>query len=138
MSEKNKFIVSIITSAVLDENYLNKCGDYWEKYDENKEYVVDEYEYDYGKGMKNYLNVSYAESFKSKDKYVVAQEEYSESELRELEPYCSCYKCSLWFFNPSKYLTCSCCVGCIRAGPDYARKTIVDKAREALAESKKK
>ena len=132
MSEKNKFKSTIIYH-ILNENNLSQSVDYWEVYDEKKEYEVEEYMYDYGNGMRIYLNILYKFAFD--EKYVLTKEQYTKEELKRLEPYCSCYKCSSWFFSPKRYLINGCFVGCIKTGPQSASKINVDKARQTLAKT---
>jgi len=84
---------------------------------------------DYGKGLRNYKFMAYGGSKKI---FLIAQEVYSEEELKKLEPFCECDYCSGSYFNPLSYFECGCCCGCIKAGPDYARKGVVEKAREKL------
>lgn len=110
---------SEIMTATDDLNTFDPKGyfenyDFWEEYDVSKQYSKEEF----SQGGKNYINVLYQiHSRKNNDvkKYVVAEEQYDEEELRALAKYCPCYVCQMWFFNPVKYLSCRCCCGCIKS-----------------------
>ena len=92
--------------TVMNENYIEeffKCFDFFEEFD-NKDYISDKYEFDYGYGWRKYLNVLYifdVEINNSNGKnyilnnieYVVAREIFNPNELVLLEKYCPCSKC---------------------------------------------
>ena len=92
-----------------------------------------------------------------KENYLCVKKRYSVEELKEIEDYCTCVNCNSYFIKWNNYvkrniitkmlcsvpcgimcfiymmcglLRCSCCVGCIKAGPSYAYKMYIDKAYE--------
>ena len=92
--------------------------DHYEVYDPNKQYEEGEYRFDYGKGMLTYVNHLWQLSNHKHATHInvlVAQEVYDEAELKDLIKYCRCIICNAYWFNPAKYLSCPCCVGCIGA-----------------------
>ena len=101
--------------------------DYYEIYDENKEYKNDEYEANYGKGVRKYKNYLLT-SKRSSIKYVVSSEVVSDKEILFLRDYCQCQACKTPFWDLSKYLYCRCCIGCLWSG-GYTI-SVVDETRE--------
>ena len=75
--------------------------------------------HDYGHGTLQYqfekytLRDQYDCSDKNMKVYIVAQEYLTKEEKDRLKPYCQCRYHNMYSFNPMKYLTCRCCVGCI-------------------------
>lgn len=133
------------------KDYFNNFPKY-EEYDEEKLYD-DKFKYDFGSGEKEYINVIYTiydenskfdmkqDNLKEKykkyreekiekkcKKYVVAKEELSEKDRKDLEKYCCCEYCSKSWYNPIKYITCRCCVGCISS--KFPQQHNINKARE--------
>jgi hypothetical protein len=110
------------------EDYLSEY-DYWEIYSENKSYSKRPYQGSY-KGIirqyQNYLCIL-TDSNDNEDYYVIAKR--IRGELEYLELYCPCLNCSSFRFNPLKYIWCSYCVGCIKAGPGFAKKEYIDLAK---------
>lgn len=100
---------------VINENNIVqffKYFDFFEEYDD-KDYITDRYEFDYGFGMRKYsnaffifdveVNVDDGENYILRNvEYVVAREIFNPIELVELEKYCPCSKCSS--LNVSKLL----------------------------------
>ncbi len=62
--------------------------------------------------------------------YVVQQ--HISSELDKIKKYCSCITCASSTYNPLKYMWCSMCTGCLRAGPEHAKKEYIDRAYRLL------
>jgi hypothetical protein len=107
-------------------------------YNPNTEYPEGEYIRDYGHGLRTYT-LEKVHTFdpdptvSSLVPYgVYAKEVLSTEELQSLAPWCTCTKCASYWFNPNRYLTCGCCVGCLKAGKDYAHQYAIDGARVAL------
>lgn len=68
---------------------------------------------------------------KLKSKYfLVAEEIYSEEEITKLKPYCRCLACKASIFNPEKYFTCRCCVGCLYESNNKIRHYVVKETRK--------
>lgn len=106
----------------LDLEHRFAIYDHYEVYDPSKQYEEGEYQFDYGKGMLTYVNhlhkLRTRLNYNNSINVVVAEEVYDEAELKDLVKYCRCSICNAYWFNPVKYLSCPCCVGCIRAALD--------------------
>lgn len=63
-------------------------------------------------------------------RYVVQHEIISEEELKRLQPHCQCPIHRMSWWQPAKYLTCPCCVGCLDCGIDFASPSVIKKTRE--------
>lgn len=99
-------IKKINLPMVINDNDINeflKYFDFFEEYD-NKDYISDKYEFDYGYGLRKYLNILYIFDVEinvpngknyilKRVEYVVAREIFNPNELALLEKYCPCSKC---------------------------------------------
>ena len=90
---------------------------------------------DVGKGTHTYSYISYTIGLRNKDneiekevKYIVAEEEPSEDELKELAPYCQCPIHTRAWYNLSRYFICGHCVGCLYSAAP--RQWAINAARE--------
>ena len=99
--------------------------DNYGKYDSNKIYEKEEYNMDYGKGMRRYRNYAYILTPQREQRtngnnkllYVVAVEVLPNN-LQELyAKYCQCDCCRMSWWNPVRALMCSHCYGCIKCNP---------------------
>jgi hypothetical protein len=106
-------------------------GDWCEELnDDNKKFPSGVFSKDFGKGVRNYIYVNYHFDGRS---FVIAEEQYTEEELSKLASLCECDVCTASYLSLLRYVGCPCCYGCITAGIGYARKDVVEQAREKLA-----
>lgn len=126
---KQQFAQSIFSNNEDTDNILKEY-DHFEKCDKDKEYGVEEYQYDYGFGTRTYEHHLY--SIRDKE-YVVAAEIVSKEELQKWKSAncCQCYYHQSSWYNPFNYFICKCCVGCIDSafGP---QQYVINKTREAF------
>ena len=62
--------------------------------------------------------------------FVVAEEQLSANDVKELKHYCQCiYHTSSWF-NPLSYFICPCCVGCLHS--EFPRQSVINETREYI------
>jgi hypothetical protein len=86
--------------------------DFYEVFDEQKEYNIESFKYDYGSGMttyKYYKHVIYDND--KKLKYIAAEDVIDE----DLKNYCQCSVCTAQWYNISWLWTCRCCIGCLKS-----------------------
>lgn len=105
---------------------------FFELFDANKKYDKDKFKKKYGNHDEStYEYCLYKINVRETNedlKYVVANEVLSEEQRKELAKYCQCeYHTTSWF-NPFKYITCQCCVGCLDS--PFPRQYIIDKSRK--------
>lgn len=102
MNELKKIKLQFVINESDITKFL-KYFDFAEEYN-NKEYIAEEYEFDYGFGLKKYSNVIFiideeinntnGENYILRNcEYVVAREIFNRNELVELEKFCPCSKC---------------------------------------------
>jgi hypothetical protein len=114
---------------ILIENYFIEY-DHHELYDENKSYSKRIYQSAYKGVLREYQNYLYIfETNYDKEYYVVAKKLYND--LESLEKYCPCLKCSASYLNPLKYIWCSYCTNCIKAGKGFTKDEYIKKAQES-------
>ena len=131
MSNLSSSYTSIDLSKFKPEEYFKEYH-YFEMFDENKEYISKPFKKDFGRGEHTYIYSLY--NLNGIEKYIVAKEELSESELKELAPYCRCqYHIAVWYRLP-KYFICPCCVGCIRSA--FPQQCVINDARKYMNEKK--
>lgn len=122
------------------EEYFSEY-DFWEPYSESKSYSKRPYRNAHNGIMKDYVNYlcimevkpeqygdDYNQSDHREEYYVLAKR--VPNELTALEPYCTCTKCACSVINPLKYLWCSNCTRCLKAGPGFADPKYIQKAKE--------
>ncbi len=135
----DKFESVSYTVIGKDESVDDRLSEYHhkEEYDPNKEYTKEPYEHDYGAtgvGTRTYVDCLYElrrELPRIDDDlpeceelmYVVANEKLSAEEKEKLAAYCQCAYHQMYWFNPIKYFTCACCVGCLQT-PNYQQYVI--------------
>jgi len=86
----------------LDPKGYFKDYDFWEEFDESKEYQNDIYEKEYQGKIKKYHNTLYTlkDKFNNKEKqYVIVEEEYDIDELQSLIKFCPCKCCQMYWCN---------------------------------------
>jgi len=124
--------------------------DFYEEFNPLTVYSQEEFYEDFGKGKRQYkyslYDIRIKETFQIKQ-FVVAIEIYTVKELKTLEKHCPCDNCSIYntfmyifYFSWLSFIAefiaqcfaCDCCVGCIKSGPESARKYQVDEARIKL------
>lgn len=93
--------------------------------DENKTYYIVDY------------TIADYEDRDKKRSFIVAEEQFSEEEIKKLEPYCRCQVCIAPFFSLKRWTTCRCCVGCLQSGELFVRDYTVKKARKYYNEYNK-
>jgi len=104
---------------------------FYEIYDPNKEYDMNKFEFDFGKGIHTYeyeLRKIYDENSNNIKQFVVANEILSKEEQTELAKYCCCSHCEANFFK--KRFTCACCVGCLKSY--FPQQHVINKTRENM------
>ena len=104
--------------------------DYHELYDENKAYSKRPYQSAYKGILREYQSYLYIlESAEdTKEYYVVAKKLYNN--LEPLEKFCPCFTCSASYFNPLKYVWCSYCTKCIKAGKGFTKDEYIKQAED--------
>jgi hypothetical protein len=131
------------------EEYFSEY-DFWEPYSETKSYSKRPYRNAHNGIMKDYVNYLCVMEIKNDpvndpiDEYdgrPVREEYYVlakriPNELTALEPYCTCTKCASSIINPLKYLWCSNCTRCLKAGPGFADPKYIQKAQELKTQKK--
>jgi hypothetical protein len=124
----------------LDPNDYFKYYDFWEEFDETKEYQND-IEKEYQGKNKKYRNVLYTirqrENFdqlnEKKRKFVISEEQYDVDEINSLIKFCPCKFCQMYWFNPIRFLTCPCCVGCISSANIWTKNVKQARLAKQLA-----
>lgn len=149
----HRFISTIKNSAdynsFYDSEYFKEYH-FYERFDSNKPYQTGLFEHDYGKGKHTYQLKFYivwlfkyveGKGWESRFplKYVIAEENISNDELKDLSKYCQCPDCkasktaSSWF-NFTKHFTCQQHqhYDCIKVNETIlVHQSGIDKAREA-------
>jgi hypothetical protein len=109
---------------------------YFEKFDEKKEYISNDFIQDFGYGTHVYRYQLYNLSEKENcQKYIVVIEQLSEQEQLKLAPYCPCPYHQMSRFNPMRYFVCKCCVGCLDS--NHPQTWVINKARKRMNKSNK-
>ena len=73
-----------------------------------------------------------------KQQYVAFGIELTEEQSKRLAPHCQCSVCNMSVFNPAKYITCRCCVGCIKSIDNASQENIaraIEKEKEETGTS---
>lgn len=114
---------------------------YFEKFDKDKEYNNEIFEQDFGHGERKYRYQLYVineqssgdetKERKSK-KYIIVKEQLSEDEITALAPYCRCPYHVMNWYNPLRFLTCRCCVGCLDS--PFPQAWVINQSREYMKE----
>lgn len=114
---------------------LTKSFHFCEEYDKNREYQKENYEYDYGHGLRKYKNEVYRFCFDTGESvyYIVAMEQLSYEEMKRLEPYCQCkyHTTSSWLHPYSKLSMMFTRPGCL--GEMNPSQNVIDKTKEYMA-----
>ena len=118
-------------SKFKPEEYFKEYH-YFEKYDENKNYTSEPFRKDFGNGEHTYTYNLY--TLNGTEKYVIAKEELSESELKELGPNCRCPLHTAPWYSLLKYLMCACCVGCLQSA--FPQQWVINDTRKYMKEKK--
>ena len=115
-------VIKIIPDSERDDiEYLTDC-DHYEVYSETKQYS----KRPYNLGSKEYISfLVVLDRIGDRRFYVVGKRMLTEYD--KLADYCPCLHCKP--FGLIKYLKCSVCTGCVKAGPGYCRKEILTQAR---------
>jgi len=99
----------IYIKNIIKENNLNnlfECFDFYEEFNNNKEYNFDIYKYDYGNSIRKYKNVIYNLAIEKEGvilynvEYVVAREIFDLEEIKKLQIFCPCDNCLKINSNP--------------------------------------
>ena len=109
---------------------------YFEEFDKDKEYNDKIFEKDFGFGERKYMYQLYIirdknEEGKSK-KYIIVEEQLSEDEIIELKPYCRCPYHVMNWYNPWRFMTCRCCVGCLDS--PFPQPWVINQSRQYMKE----
>jgi hypothetical protein len=126
----DRFAGVIITNKcfkILDDHFTDY--DQWEEYDENKSYSKRPYQDTYKGILREYHNYLYILNDNNEKAYYVVAKRIR-SELKKLEPYCTCLKCQASYFNPLRYIWCAHCTKCLKAGRGFADKSYIEKAQQ--------
>jgi hypothetical protein len=102
MNELKKIKLPMVINDINIEEFF-KYFDFFEEYN-NKDYIADTYEFDYGFGIRKYsnalfifdveVNVDDGENYILRNvEYVAARKIFNPNELVELEKFCPCSKC---------------------------------------------
>lgn len=104
--------------------------DYYEEYDENKNYPTTEYTFEYFPNTKRkYINKLVTYQYKNiQYKYVVAYEILNHRDKEFLKKYCQCEKHTANIFNPKRYLLGIWITGCINC--DLPSQYVIWKTRQ--------
>jgi hypothetical protein len=121
------FISDMPKNLPIDKYFIEY--DHFEKYDENKSYSKRPYTMVHNGIIREYTNYLSILDHPNgeQDYYVVSKKLYNE--LDSLEKYCPCLTCSASCFNPLKYIWCSYCTNCIKAGKGFTKEEYITQAR---------
>ena len=126
---RDRFAGIIICEKHNDISIDNHFTDYdhYESYNENKAYSKRPYQSAYKGILREYQSYLYIlESDDDREYYVVAKKLYNN--LEPLEKFCPCFTCSASYFNPLKYIWCSYCTKCIKAGKGFTKDEYIKQA----------
>lgn len=118
------------TTNFIPEEYFDEYH-FSEPFDVNKTYEKNIFVKKYGdrdESTYEYCLYTVNNDQNQEHKYVVSREVLSEEQQRELAKYCQCLYHSYSWYNPFKYFTCRCCVGCLDS--PFPQQYIINKARE--------
>jgi len=102
--------------------------DHFEIFDERKLYSRRPYNAAYKGNLRTYQNhLCVLESDETEEHYVIAKR--LPNELEQLIDYCVCISCAMSSYNPLKYVWCTTCTQCLRAGPGLARSDYIEIAK---------
>jgi hypothetical protein len=136
MSEFDEQYYTRDTLSSFDPTIFFEGYDHVEEYDDTKTYTKEHFEVDYGHGVREYHYILYTigdiDGKMPDKKYVAVREVLSQSELRKLAKHCQCEKCTKYYFNPMRYFTCGCCVGCLSWGNGFYSPAVLKKTREYI------
>jgi hypothetical protein len=85
--------------------------------------------YEYGHGMRNYRFLFLTPDELPDSRFLVAQEVLTEMEKNLLLPHCACEYHQYYRWDPRRYWTCPCCVGCIDS--EYPSQAVIDNSRKS-------
>ena len=105
---------------------------YFEKFDQTKEYNSETFKKDYGYGELNYKYTLHL--LNETEKYIVAVEDLSESDLKELIPYCRCSYHVMSWISPARLSVCKCCVGCLES--HFPTQSVINDSRKYMKKMK--
>lgn len=121
MNKFSKQLFSIIPQNFNPEKYFENY-DHFEKFQQDKNYELEPYNFDYTGIIRLYRNVLYLFSNELYEKkinpmwtFVVAEEIPSETELKELIPYCQCTYHQMYSFNPFRLFIDTVKIGCLKS-----------------------
>jgi hypothetical protein len=114
---------------------------YYEIYNENKKYEIDEIINYYKINMLNTLNkpkkyifckytINDIKGKKSEEYYIILKEIISEQEREELKKICQCDYCSRKWFDITRYFICRGCIGCLDSNHGEPSQLNINKARK--------
>ena len=127
---------SVVDANTFDEKDTFKEYHHYEEYDPGKLYQDTVHEHDYGHGIHKYIYESYTIGLKKdgevteKRKYIIAVEQLSEDEIKQLSEYCQCQICIAKWYDISSYFRCRCCYGCLKSNPQQYQ---INRAREYMS-----
>ena len=119
-------------SKFKPEKYFKEYH-YFEKFDENKIYTSEPFKKDFGQGEHTYSYELYV--LNGTEKFIIAKEYLSESDLKELVPFCRCsYHTAPWY-NLLKHFICPCCVGCLDS--PFPQQWVINASKKYMKEKTK-
>ncbi len=109
--------------------------DHYEPFDTTKNYTTEKFEENFGHGNRTYryAGMHFFNKNDSRTVYVVAEEILDDDQKCALAKYCQCSVCTAKWYNLFKYITCSCCIGCLKT--DLPRQSIIGKTRKYIADN---
>jgi hypothetical protein len=107
---------------------------HYELYDENKVYEKEPFIHDYGFGDRRYINSLHTIRIADDNvlRYVVVEEKISKEDLDRISPFCRCFVCTARWYNISRFITCPCCIGCLKTRNPSQHQ--IDKTRDYISE----
>ena len=133
---KNQFICNFFPRTDLSKFDPNKYFahyHFFELYDENKIYLTEKFSKDFGFGELTYYYKFFSlfdNNSNNRLDYVIAEEELDDTQMNLLSKHCQCDYHIKSYWNPLKYFTCQCCVGCIES--PFPRQHVINKTREFI------
>lgn len=120
IDSKDRFGGIIFMQAYTEDDIKLCLSEFpnWKEYDEDVSYTKRPYNAVQNGVIGWYQDFLLIIGFNDEERYYVVPKKKNTG-LEDLYDYCPCTTCSMFWFNPLKYVWCPHCTKCIKAGPGF-------------------